>query len=90
MSLVILVQALPFLDFPHRLQQTMAKNRVNLEKVEVWKFLLWIREVNKIIKEDWVTGFVHTYQMKTKKGKVGQTIVDFFTLTIAKILKLPS
>lgn len=46
--------------------------------------------MNKIVKEDKVTGFVHTYHMKTKKAKVGQAIVDFSTLTIAKVFKLPS
>lgn len=87
---IILVQTLPLPDISHRLQQMMAKNRVNLEQVGMWEFLLWIREVNKIVKEDKVTGSVHTYQMKTKKAKVGQAIVDFSTSTIAKVFKLPS
>lgn len=87
---VIPVQALTLPDISHRLQQMMAKNRANLEQAGIWEFLLWIREVNKIVKEDKVTGFVHTYQMKTKKAKVGQAIVDFSTPTIAKVFKLPS
>lgn len=60
MVLVIHVQALSLPNSSHRLQQTMAKIKVNLEKTEVSEFLLWIWEVKKTIKENWVTGFIHT------------------------------
>lgn len=66
----------------------MAKNKAILEKSRMWGFLLWTREVNKIVLEEKVTGFVHTYQIKTKKTKVGQAIVDFSTPTIAKVFQL--
>lgn len=56
----------------------------------MWEFLLWIREVNEIVKEKKVTMFMHTFQMQTKKAKVGQTIVDFSIGTIAKVFKLPT
>jgi hypothetical protein len=51
---------------------------------------LWIQEVKKVVKEDKVKGFVNTYQMRTTKARVGETIVDFSTSTIAEELKLPS
>jgi len=47
---VIPVQALTLPDISHRLQQMMANNRVNLEKAGMWEILLWIQEVNKIVK----------------------------------------
>lgn len=54
------------------------------------EFLLWIRDVKKLVKEEEVTTFVYTFQMKIKKAKIGHAIVDYSTQNIAKIFKLPT
>ena len=89
MAPVTPVEALPLPDIPYRLQQLMARNRSNLEKAKIWNFLLWIRDVKKVVDEKKVTQFAHTYHLKTKMAKVGRATVDFSTTTIGHTFQLP-
>lgn len=90
MMSIVPIHALPLPKLHYRFQQMLVKNRTNLEKSGIWNFLLWIREVKRVVREDKVKSFVHTYQMRTTKAKVGETTVDFSTSTIADVLKLPA
>src|SRR5665213_1523084 len=87
---IVPIHALPLPELHYRFQQMLVKNRTNLEKSGIWNFLLWIREVIRVVREDKVKSFVHTYQMRNTKAKVGETTVDFSTSTIADVLKLPA
>ena len=84
------VQSLTLAEIPRRLQQIMAKNRVNLEKAGIWEFLLWVRDVEKVVQEGKVTQFVNTYQLKTKLAKVDGVTVDFSTQAISQAFLLPN
>ena len=41
------VKAAMLPDIPHQLQQLMMKNRANLEKTNLWEYLLWVRDAKK-------------------------------------------
>ena len=55
----------------------------------MWEFLLWVRDVEKVVPEGNVTNFVHTYQLKTKTSRVGLLTVDFSTTKLAQAFALP-
>lgn len=90
MAATVPVQALALVNIPRRLQQVMAKNRGNLEKAGIWEFVLWVRDVEKVVHEDKVANFVHTYQLKTKTALVGAATVDFSTTKISAAFSLPN
>lgn len=71
------VKALAMAEIPPRLYQEMANNQSNLEKAGIWEFVLWARDVEKVVKEDKATKFVHSYQWKTKLAQVGLQAVEF-------------
>src|ERR1700737_3053249 len=83
------VHALALPDIPRKLQQLMAVNRKRLESAGMWEFLLWVRDVEKVVLEGKVTNFVHTYQLKTKTARVGLLTVDFSTTKLAQAFALP-
>ena len=83
------VKAAPLPDIPQRLQQLMAKNRSNLSKARMWEFLLWLRDSEKIVQEEKVTKFVHTYQWKTKMAFVAGQTVNFHAQAMARVTALP-
>ena len=83
------VKAAALPDIPQRLQQLMSKNRANLEKANMWEYLLWVRDVEKVVNEDKLTRFVHTYQLKTKSAYVGGAYIDFSTMAISRVTALP-
>lgn len=83
------VHALALPDIPRKLQQLMAVNRKRLESAGMWEFLLWVRDVEKVVLEGNVTNFVHTYQLKTKTARVGLLTVDFSTTKLAQAFALP-
>lgn len=89
MALVVPVQMLALADIPMRLQQMMVKNRDNSEKTGIWEFLLWVRDVERVVHAGKITRFVDTYQLKTKTAKVDGVIVDFSTTTIGRAFALP-
>lgn len=64
----------------------MAKNKVNFQKVRDWTFLLWIREVDKMVNKEKVAHFVHTYHMDHQSNRINYGF--FFTSTIDQIFKL--
>lgn len=82
------MKALALLDIPHKLQQLMRKNRSNLEKANIWEFLLWVRDVEKMVNEDKVTRFVHSYALKTKMAQVKGVTVDVSTRAISRVTTL--
>ena len=88
MSSIVPVQSLALAEIPRRLQQIMAKNRANLEKAGIWEFLLWVRDVEKVVQDGKVTQFVSTYQLKTMRAKVDGITVDFSTTAIAQAFSL--
>ena len=83
------VQALALPDIPRKLQQLMAINRKNLESAGMWEFLLWVRDVEKVVLEGKVTNFVHTYLLKNMKAQVGLLTVDFCATRLAEAFALP-
>ena len=84
------VQAFALADISKRLQQVMSRNRSNLEKAGIWEFLLWVRDVERVVNDKKVTQFVHTYQLKTKTAMVDGVTVDFSTLAISQAFSLKS
>lgn len=84
------VKALAMPEIPRRLQQVMGKHKAMLEKSQMWEFLLWTRDVEKVVYETKVTQFVHTYNLKTKLASVGTQKVDFSTAKISQVLNLPN
>ena len=83
MAPMVPVQSLALAEIPMRLQQVMAKNRINLEKAWIWEFLLWVRDVERVVHDEKVTQFVNTYQLKTKTTKVDLVTVDFSAMAIS-------
>ena len=84
------VQALPLPDVPRKLQQVMAVNRRNLESAGMWEFLLWIRDVDKVVHEGKVASFVQTYQLKNKTARVGIITVPWCASTLSRAFALPN
>jgi hypothetical protein len=83
------VQALALPDIPKKLQQQMAVNRRNLESAGMWEFLLWVRDVDKVVLEGNVTSFVETYLLKNLTARVGFRTVDFSARRLAEAFGLP-
>lgn len=84
------VKAAMLPDIPHRLQRDFAQNKANLEKANIWEYLLWVKDVEKkAVNEDKVTQFVHSYQLKNKLARVRGVTVDFSTLAISRVTALP-
>ena len=65
------VQALLLPDVPRKLQQVIMVNRMNLESAGMWEFLVWIRDVNKVVHKWKVANFVQIYQVKNKTARMG-------------------
>lgn len=91
MAPIIPVQALPLPVITRWLQQLMAKNKSKLEKAGIWEFLLRVHNVDKVVQEEKVTRFVHTYHLQKKTARVAETIVDFSTTRLPRFSNnLPS
>jgi hypothetical protein len=67
----------------------MAVNRRNLESMGMWEFLLWVKDVEKVVLEDKVISFVDTYMLKNMIARVGLLTVNFCTRRLAEAFALP-
>lgn len=83
------VRALVLPDVPRKLQQAMAVHRRSLEAAGMWEFFIWVRDVEKVVKEGKVASFVNTYKLKNSTARVGVSTVEWSATRLAQVFALP-